>query len=167
MHHPEFLECGAQAQADLPALCRLFVCHLLQRPLQGFAQIVVLLFQSLQQERLLWAHHSLLCFLCQSQEVCSMSPSRYLRFPTSSQALQRILTNRLQHGKPWLLACLLLHALEQAFVGEGSFCFFFSSRRRHTRWTGDWSSDVCSSDLSKISRSGRKVMLVPRRSVFG
>src|SRR6266487_4332453 len=26
--------------------------------------------------------------------------------------------------------------------------FFFSSRRRHTRWTGDWSSDVCSSDLA-------------------
>src|SRR5690348_17916496 len=25
--------------------------------------------------------------------------------------------------------------------------FFFSSRRRHTRWTGDWSSDVCYSDL--------------------
>src|SRR5579863_10702426 len=24
---------------------------------------------------------------------------------------------------------------------------FFSSRRRHTIWTGDWSSDVCSSDL--------------------
>src|SRR5690348_17778721 len=28
--------------------------------------------------------------------------------------------------------------------------FFFSSRRRHTRWTGDWSSDVCSSDLDRI-----------------
>src|SRR5690348_17402805 len=28
--------------------------------------------------------------------------------------------------------------------------FFFSSRRRHTRWTGDWSSDVCSSDLLAI-----------------
>src|SRR5690348_18246950 len=27
--------------------------------------------------------------------------------------------------------------------------FFFSSRRRHTRWTGDWSSDVCSSDLHR------------------
>src|SRR5690242_21718670 len=27
------------------------------------------------------------------------------------------------------------------------FCFFFSSRRRHTRLTCDWSSDVCSSDL--------------------
>src|SRR5207247_7193770 len=26
--------------------------------------------------------------------------------------------------------------------------FFFSSRRRHTRSTRDWSSDVCSSDLS-------------------
>ena len=25
--------------------------------------------------------------------------------------------------------------------------FFFSSRRRHTSWSGDWSSDVCSSDL--------------------
>src|SRR5256884_6770793 len=30
--------------------------------------------------------------------------------------------------------------------GSG-FCFFFSSRRRHTRCSRDWSSDVCSSDL--------------------
>src|SRR5205807_2893797 len=29
------------------------------------------------------------------------------------------------------------------------FFFFFSSRRRHTRLQGDWSSDVCSSDLLK------------------
>src|SRR5256885_3779613 len=29
-----------------------------------------------------------------------------------------------------------------------SFFFFFSSRRRHTRLQGDWSSDVCSSDLN-------------------
>src|SRR5690606_40497498 len=28
------------------------------------------------------------------------------------------------------------------------FFFFFSSRRRHTRFSRDWSSDVCSSDLS-------------------
>src|SRR5437870_6515346 len=27
--------------------------------------------------------------------------------------------------------------------------FFFSSRRRHTRWPRDWSSDVCSSDLEE------------------
>src|SRR5690606_39525276 len=26
-------------------------------------------------------------------------------------------------------------------------CFFFSSRSRHTRFSRDWSSDVCSSDL--------------------
>src|SRR5689334_23894133 len=29
------------------------------------------------------------------------------------------------------------------------FLFFFSSRRRHTRWNCNWSSDVCSSDLSR------------------
>src|SRR6516162_11373602 len=29
------------------------------------------------------------------------------------------------------------------------FYFFFSSRRRHTRLQGDWSSDVCSSDLEQ------------------
>src|SRR5207248_8951293 len=29
--------------------------------------------------------------------------------------------------------------------------FFFSSRRRHTRSYGDWSSDVCSSDLIETS----------------
>src|SRR5215510_9205876 len=28
--------------------------------------------------------------------------------------------------------------------------FFFSSRRRHTRWPRDWSSDVCSSDLDQL-----------------
>src|SRR5437762_14217957 len=31
--------------------------------------------------------------------------------------------------------------------------FFFSSRRRHTRYIGDWSSDVCSSDLHPCSAS--------------
>src|SRR5256885_6884429 len=36
------------------------------------------------------------------------------------------------------------------------FFFFFSSRRRHTRLQGDWSSDVCSSDLgfSSIAKFG-------------
>src|SRR3712207_9153950 len=35
------------------------------------------------------------------------------------------------------------------------YAFFFSSRRRHTRYWRDWSSDVCSSDLSS-SESGEK-----------
>src|SRR5207248_7148249 len=34
------------------------------------------------------------------------------------------------------------------------FFFFFSSRRRHTRSYGDWSSDVCSSDLHGTPYSG-------------
>src|SRR5690606_40840229 len=38
--------------------------------------------------------------------------------------------------------------------------FFFSSRRRHTRFSRDWSSDVCSSDLGHFAwhriRSGPK-----------
>src|SRR5215475_15261884 len=31
--------------------------------------------------------------------------------------------------------------------------FFFSSRRRHTRFSRDWSSDVCSSDLPTVNRA--------------
>src|SRR6266850_5092500 len=42
------------------------------------------------------------------------------------------------------------------------YIFFFSSRRRHTRLQGDWSSDVCSSDLSaKAVRHAR-----PRATEF-
>src|SRR2546429_7113915 len=34
------------------------------------------------------------------------------------------------------------------------YFFFFSSRRRHTRCSRDWSSDVCSSDLGGTERGG-------------
>src|SRR5256885_13871438 len=34
--------------------------------------------------------------------------------------------------------------------------FFFSSRRRHTILQGDWSSDVCSSDLGQRGRVGKR-----------
>src|SRR5215475_15585116 len=34
----------------------------------------------------------------------------------------------------------------------GGLFFFFSSRRRHTRFSRDWSSDVCSSDLCSAAR---------------
>src|SRR5215467_14840995 len=43
-----------------------------------------------------------------------------------------------------------LRAQPRAHAG----CFFFSSRRRHTRLQGDWSSDVCSSDLFGRSKLG-------------
>src|SRR5437867_7033507 len=45
------------------------------------------------------------------------------------------------------------------------FFFFFSSRRRHTRSYGDWSSDVCSSDLGAPGGRPRllRAHLVPAR----
>src|SRR3989454_8609480 len=41
------------------------------------------------------------------------------------------------------------------------FFFFFSSRRRHTRLQGDWSSDVCSSDLdARVPQRGEDPVTV-------
>src|SRR5690625_7059395 len=39
--------------------------------------------------------------------------------------------------------------------------FFFSSRRRHTRWPRDWSSDVCSSDLELGQEHPRRQRSAP------
>src|SRR5256885_9225963 len=39
--------------------------------------------------------------------------------------------------------------------------FFFSSRRRHTRLQGDWSSDVCSSDLRDYKVTGVQTCALP------
>src|SRR5690625_7311091 len=47
------------------------------------------------------------------------------------------------------------------------FVFFFSSRRRHTRWPRDWSSDVCSSDLSPLARPRARARGVPRLAPAG
>src|SRR5256885_8902234 len=41
--------------------------------------------------------------------------------------------------------------------------FFFSSRRRHTRLQGDWSSDVCSSDLPRSKAARRAAPARARR----
>src|SRR5207302_5834668 len=38
------------------------------------------------------------------------------------------------------------------------FFFFFSSRRRHTRFSRDWSSDVCSSDLFAVQQDCRQMI---------
>src|SRR5256885_2820008 len=56
---------------------------------------------------------------------------------------------------------LLLRTHEER---SSSFLFFFSSRRRHTRLQGDWSSDVCSSDLLQ-RRAGFGDNLVQQRLV--
>src|SRR5437762_10003158 len=41
-------------------------------------------------------------------------------------------------------------AMRDMTHGRCRWLFFFSSRRRHTRYIGDWSSDVCSSDLAGV-----------------
>src|SRR5207302_7047844 len=48
--------------------------------------------------------------------------------------------------------CELYFFLYLLFFGFFWFFFFFSSRRRHTRFSRDWSSDVCSSDLGPQPR---------------
>src|SRR5436309_12621936 len=49
------------------------------------------------------------------------------------------------------------------------FFFFFSSRRRHTRFSRDWSSDVCSSDLHgyKAHDAAVAALPVPRKEREG
>src|SRR5256886_9285223 len=52
--------------------------------------------------------------------------------------------------------CVLLDSLDEVGVLRAYLrflSFFFSSRRRHTRFDCDWSSDVCSSDLGKFART--------------
>src|SRR2546429_5732987 len=44
-------------------------------------------------------------------------------------------------------------------VRQGLVFFFFSSRRRHTRCSRDWSSDVCSSDLDIDLQAGQPGVL--------
>src|SRR5260370_9982414 len=39
------------------------------------------------------------------------------------------------------------------------FMVFFSSRRRHTRFKCDWSSDVCSSDLAFLSKRDEALVI--------
>src|ERR1022692_5113582 len=47
----------------------------------------------------------------------------------------------------------LVSTVPAATRGHRCLLFFFSSRRRHTRLQGDWSSDVCSSDLHTVART--------------
>src|SRR5262245_64835771 len=47
-----------------------------------------------------------------------------------------------------------IYAYSIVIVSRHFAFFFFSSRRRHTRCLSDWSSDVCSSDLSVAGANG-------------
>src|SRR3989442_15003265 len=45
-------------------------------------------------------------------------------------------------------------------------CFFFSSRRRHTRCGRDWSSDVCSSDIGAVFERQIRRLDAPTRAAL-
>src|SRR5688572_31963044 len=49
---------------------------------------------------------------------------------------------------------------KESFLRVYVMFFFFSSRRRHTRFDCDWSSDVCSSDLvmARVERYAKEIV---------
>src|SRR5690625_6194079 len=51
-------------------------------------------------------------------------------------------------------------------MGRARPVFFFSSRRRHTRWPRDWSSDVCSSDLDILKLHEQVVSVLRPGGLF-
>src|SRR5256885_1388604 len=68
------------------------------------------------------------------------------------EAARMMIADQVQRGIPLAGQVHVIGEMVRAVQVERpqaneSMCFFFSSRRRHTRLQGDWSSDVCSSDL--------------------
>src|SRR5699024_12099862 len=63
-----------------------------------------------------------------------------------------------------ILFIIIIDITYLIFTNLVEFYFFFSSRRRHTRSKRDWSSDVCSSDLSlgEITTSYSAVVISPK-----
>src|SRR2546429_244065 len=74
--------------------------------------------------------------LVQLTERCEVSSSGVSKRP--------IISSSLVHVCLAVIACLMLRSCVCSLFAPDSF--FFSSRRRHTRCSRDWSSDVCSSD---------------------
>src|SRR2546426_6657616 len=66
--------------------------------------------------------------------LCSEPATKSMLYPSCIDAMQAILR-------------IVFIAMSIGNLLLYVFFFFFSSRRRHTRLQGDWSSDVCSSDL--------------------
>src|SRR5258707_3604240 len=58
--------------------------------------------------------------------------------------------SRTRHTSSWSSRALRAAASATATLVMCRSFFFFSSRRRHTRYWRDWSSDVCSSDLPAV-----------------
>src|SRR3712207_6898078 len=59
-----------------------------------------------------------------------------------------------------------MRSLMRRMITTLSIVFFFSSRRRHTRYWRDWSSDVCSSDLLPAFAVGLKTWYAPAETPY-
>src|SRR2546429_6081404 len=68
----------------------------------------------------------------------------------------------------------LWHGLAEELVGDQALAalivrhydFFFSSRRRHTRCSRDWSSDVCSSDLARLLNFSEQISTAANSEIY-
>src|SRR2546430_9341602 len=80
-----------------------------------------------------------------------MLPSRHARYPwrASTRSSSTIVSHWSVSTRPGrrLATPSSRRCAERFCSGLSSLLFFFSSRRRHTSFDCDWSSDVCSSDL--------------------
>src|SRR2546430_13653270 len=81
-------------------------------------------------------------------------------------SLMGVKSNDLELYVDQLLGVLYLMNGVGAMLERRLDFFFFSSRRRHTRFDCDWSSDVCSSDLPPINRIFRIILLISASSVY-
>src|SRR2546429_1492701 len=90
--------------------------------------------------------------------IGSVSSSLHLQLPQSAHEKADALRRNSNVRKSYIV--LLPGSARQEKLWEAGrwariierFGFFFSSRRRHTRCSRDWSSDVCSSDLDAVPR---------------
>src|SRR5260370_511597 len=75
--------------------------------------------------------------------------------PPPPYSARRVCCSRVQVRRDLLLLCRLFffqaedRIRDSSVTGVQTCALFFSSRRRHTRFKCDWSSDVCSSDLKQ------------------
>src|SRR5947209_10675160 len=106
-----------QSQSQLVALPGLLLSCLLQRPLQGRSQIVILSLEALQPHGLLRTNEFWLRRFRQRQVVGSMSLPCDFHLSARCQSRQPILANRLEHHEAGLLT-FPLRLLQQALVNE-------------------------------------------------
>src|SRR6266511_3125082 len=78
------------------------------------------------------------------------------------QERQEQAEQRRQHDEQDGLADAVGGEYVEARLGDAGAVFFFYSRRRHTSFSRDWSSDVCSSDLSSARSSSGSIQVEPK-----